>query len=182
MQRRRHFIAALLAATASISAFAQETQPPAASPATPPTATTPVVLHTNLGDIRVALEAERAPLTTKNFLRYVDAKRFDNITFYRAVKIGEEGKYGLVQGGLKGDPQLSYPPISHESPASTGLSHVDGAISMARLDPGTATADFFLIVGDLVSLDGKPDGDPGYAVFGRVTEGMEIVRTILGLP
>ena len=88
-----------------------------------------------------------------------------------------------MQGGLQGDPKRMFKPIAHESPSVTGLRHVDGAISMARLEPGSATAEFFIIVGDLVSLDGAMDGsDPGYAVFGRVTQGMDIVRQMLELP
>lgn len=151
--------------------------------AAPPAATTAVVLHTNLGDIRVALETRRAPLTANNFLRYVDAQRFDNTTFYRAVNVGEEGTHGLVQGGLKGDRKRAFAPVAHESPAATGLTHLDGTISMARTDPGTATADFFFVVGDLVALDGDPaTNDLGYAAFGRVVDGMDIVRTILKLP
>jgi peptidyl-prolyl cis-trans isomerase A (cyclophilin A) len=142
-----------------------------------------VVMHTALGDIHLDIEKGRAPITAGNFLRYVDQKRFDNIVFYRAMKLDEEGKYGLVQGGLRGDPKRVYPAIAHEPAATTGLSHVNGAISMAQAKPGTATADFFIIIGDLVSLDGKntPE-DPGYAVFGRVTEGMDVVKAIMVLP
>lgn len=146
-------------------------------------ATVGVILSTSLGDIRVAVEVERAPVTAANFLRYVDNKRFDGISWYRAMKLDAEGKYGLVQAGLRGDRKRTFKPIAHEAPAATGLSHVDGAISMARLAPGTATADFFVVIGDLVSLDGKPDSDdPGYAVFGRVTEGMDVIRQMLDLP
>jgi len=142
-----------------------------------------VVLHTTLGDIRFALEKDRAPISTANFLRYVDQKRFDNTTFYRAVKISEDGKYGLLQGGLKGNPKLAFKPIAHEPTSATGLSHLDGAISMARTNPGTATADFFIVIGDLTSLDARADGsDPGYAMFGRVTSGMDLVHQMLELP
>ncbi|MFM1887311.1 MAG: hypothetical protein RL026_2468 [Pseudomonadota bacterium] len=140
-------------------------------------------MRTPMGNIRLALEKDRAPVTVANFLRYVDGKRFDGVNFYRAVKVDAEGSYGLVQGGLRGNPKRALKPIPHESPARTGLSHTDGAISMARTQPGTATGDFFIVVGDLVSLDGTPDGkDPGYAVFGRVTEGMELVRQMLLMP
>jgi peptidyl-prolyl cis-trans isomerase A (cyclophilin A) len=142
-----------------------------------------VVLHLESGDILIGLDQAHAPITVNNFLRYVDLKRFDGSTFYRAVKIDEEGKYGLVQGGLKGNPKRIFKPIPNEAPSVTGLSHVDGAISMARREPGTATADFFIVIGDLVSLDGEPTGgDPGYAVFGKVIDGMEIVRKILDQP
>jgi peptidyl-prolyl cis-trans isomerase A (cyclophilin A) len=165
---------------------------PAASPAAeappappPPPAIPPVnvMMHTALGDIRVALDKQHAPVTVANFLRYVDSKRFDGITFYRAVKIGPYGNYGMLQGGLRGNPKKVYPPIAHESPRTTGLSHLDGALSMARAAPGSAKADFFFVIGDLVSLDGQPTGDDvGYAVFGRVTEGMDVVRKILDEP
>lgn len=142
-----------------------------------------VLLHTARGDIQLALDKEHAPVTVKNFLHYVDQKRFDGSDFYRAVKIGDEGKYGLVQGGLRGNPKRVFKPIAHESPRQTGLSHLSGAISMARTAPGTATADFFIVVGDLTALDGQSTGDdPGYAVFGRVTDGMDVVREILDQP
>jgi peptidyl-prolyl cis-trans isomerase A (cyclophilin A) len=151
--------------------------------ASAPAAIVKVVLHTTLGDIHIALETERAPITANNFLRYVDRKRFDGIGFYRAVKIGDEGQYGLVQAGLMGNPKLVFKPIAHEAPAATGLSHVDGAISMAHSVPGTATSDFFIVVGDLIALDGKgtPE-EPGYAVFGHVVEGMDVVRAIRDQP
>jgi peptidyl-prolyl cis-trans isomerase A (cyclophilin A) len=161
------------------------TSPAPAAPADQPTApaTTLVILTTTLGEIHVALETTRAPVTAGNFLRYVDNKRFDNMDIYRAFKVTEDGKYGIVQGGLQGDTKRLYKAIAHESPQVTGLSHMDGAISMAREAPGTATADFFFVIGDLVSMDGKPDGsDPGYAAFGRVTQGMDVVRSMLELP
>lgn len=154
---------------------------PAAAPA--PAATTTVILHTALGDIHIALETQRAPVTAANFLKYVDEKRFDGIDIYRAYKLTDDGKYGIVQGGLQGDRRRVLKPIAHESPQVTGLSHVDGAISMARQAPGTADADFFIVIGDLVSMDGKPDGsDPGYAVFGHVTQGMDVARAMIELP
>jgi len=147
-------------------------------------------MKTSLGNLVVALETERAPITSRNFLRYVDQKRFDGIGFYRAFKIGDSGDYGLVQAGLHGDPKKVLKPIAHESTTMTGLSHVSGAISMARLAPGTATAEFFIVLGDLSDLDAKPLADPppkgkdnlGYAVFGRVIDGMEVVRAILERP
>lgn len=165
-------------------AAAQEgvAQATAAAPASAP-AVVNVVLHTVLGDITLGLEKDRAPATVDNFLKYVDTKRFDGIEFYRAVKIGDDGMYGLVQGGLRGNRTKAFKPIAHEAPAVTGLSHLNGAVSMARGDPGSATADFFIVVGDLVALDGQATGDDlGYAVFGRVISGMEVVRQILELP
>lgn len=179
----------LLACFAATVAGAQEAAPAASAPAEAPAgqpsapATTAVILTTSLGEIHLALETTRAPVTAGNFLRYVDAKRFDGIDIYRAYKVTEDGKYGIVQGGLQGDTKRMYKAIAHESPQVTGLSHVDGAVSMAREAPGTATADFFFVIGDLVSMDGKPDGsDPGYAVFAHVTQGMDIVRSMLDLP
>jgi peptidyl-prolyl cis-trans isomerase A (cyclophilin A) len=148
-----------------------------------PAATTNVVLKTDLGDITIALETQRAPVTTANFLKYVDGKRLDGTSIYRAVKIGDEGKYGLVQGGLSGSTQQQLPPIAHEAPSVTGLRSVDGAVSMARNEPGSARSEFFFIVGDLPSLDGVAGtDDEGYAVFGRVVSGMDLVRAILLLP
>lgn len=148
-----------------------------------PPAVVNILMRTELGDIQLALEVERAPVTAANFLRYVDEKRLAGLTFYRAMRVDEEGQYALVQAGLRGDRSRILPPIAHEPPARTGLSHVNGAISMAREGPGTADIDFFIIIGDLVSLDG--DGSPedqGYAVFGRVTDGMPVVRSILEQP
>ena len=162
---------------------ARDAQEAVSSTTSAPAVPVSVLFETALGNIRVELAQDRAPVTTGNFLRYVDAKRFDGIAFYRAVAIGDEGKFGLVQAGLRDSADKLFAPIAHESPAVTGLTHLDGTISMARFDPGTATADFFFVVGDLTSLDGKPaDNDPGYAAFGRVAEGMEVVRQILTLP
>jgi peptidyl-prolyl cis-trans isomerase A (cyclophilin A) len=148
---------------------------------TPEPATVKVVLKTSLGDILLAVETERAPITAANFLRYVDKKRLDGSEFYRAMAVGEDDQYGLIQGGLRGNPKRVLKPIAHEPTTVTGLSHVNGAMSMARADPGTATADFFIVIGDLVSLDAQPNsGDPGYAVFGHVVNGMDVVHVIFG--
>ncbi|MFQ3666196.1 MAG: peptidylprolyl isomerase [Sphingomonadaceae bacterium] len=168
--------AALVAVLLALPAAAQE------SPEPPAPRTQTVVLETPLGAITLALEVERAPITSANFLRYVREKRLDGASFYRALKLREDGSYGLVQGGLRNDPKKVLPPIAHEPTTQTGLSHADGAISMARAAPGSAQMDFFIIVGGLPSLDANPDGpgdNHGYAVFGRVTEGMEVVRAIL---
>jgi peptidyl-prolyl cis-trans isomerase A (cyclophilin A) len=149
--------------------------------AMPVPATVKVVLKTSLGDIVLAVETERAPITAANFLRYVDQKRLDGSNFYRAMAVGEDGQYGLIQGGLRGNPKRVLKPIAHEPTTVTGLSHMNGAISMARDDPGTATADFFIVIGDLVALDAQPNGgDPGYAVFGHVVDGMDVVHVIFG--
>lgn len=181
--RNSSVLLVVLAACLAPVSWAQEQDAPVDAVMAPAPATTTVVFQTSLGEIHIAVETERAPVTAANFLRYVDNKRFDGITFYRAHKVSADGQYGIVQGGLQGHSQKIFKPIAHESTLVTGLSHVDGAISMAHDKPGTATADFFIIIGDLVSLDGKPDGsEPGYAVFGRVVAGMDIVRSMLELP
>ncbi len=145
--------------------------------------TVSVTMTTSLGDIILELESERAPLTTANFLRYVDQRRLDGTTFYRAMALGQG--FGLVQGGTRNDPRRLLRPVAHEPTTLTGLSHTDGTISLARAAPGSATADFFIVVGDLVSLDAQTDGsgDPdGFAAFGRVVQGMDIVRAIMAAP
>ncbi len=155
-----------------------QTAPVAAPTSSPAPATVKVVMTTTAGPITLALEKDRAPVTTVNFLRYVDAKRLDGITFYRSMKLPWNA--GLIQAGQR-DMAKRYPPIAHEPTSKTGLTHTDGAISMARLAPGTATADFSIVVGDMTGLDAKPD-DPGFAVFGRVVEGMDVVKTIWNSP
>jgi peptidyl-prolyl cis-trans isomerase A (cyclophilin A) len=172
------------------SAAIAQTPPPAVEP--PPLAapaperryeTVRVTMVTALGPIILELESERAPLTTANFLRYIDQRRLDGTTFYRAMDLGRG--YGLVQGGTKNDPRRVLRPVAHEPTTLTGLSHTDGTISLARAAPGTANADFFIVVGDLVSLDAQTNGsgDPdGFAAFGRVVEGMDVVRQLLATP
>ncbi|HEY0414583.1 MAG TPA: peptidylprolyl isomerase [Allosphingosinicella sp.] len=153
---------------------------PAPQPHVP--ATVGVRLHTSAGDVVVAVETERAPVTAANFLHYVDSRRLDGAEFYRAMKTGPEA--GLVQGGVR-DPRKLFPPIAHEPTSRTGLSHVDGALSAPRFAVGTARGDFTIMVGDQHYLDAGPGsaGDGlGYAVFGRVVEGMDVVRRILAAP
>ena len=139
----------------------------------------PVVIDTSLGRIVVALDRGRAPVTTANFLRYVDAHRFDGEPFYRAMKFGASG--GLIQGGIRSDSRKLYPPIAHEPTSQTGIKNVAGAISMANAGPGTARADFFILVGDMPSLDATT-GQPGFAAFGHVVEGMDVAKAILAAP
>ena len=178
MKRRFALIpfAVLLAGTAQA-----QTAPPATPPAaTPqPAATVQVTLTTAAGPIVLALERDKAPITTANFLHYVDSKRFDGTTFYRTVKVGDG--FGLVQGGISQNPKLSFPPIKHEPTTQTGLSHIDGAISMAMNAPGTAQGDFFIMVGASPGMDANAN-QPGYAVFGHVVQGMDIVRRLLDSP
>ncbi|HZL01155.1 MAG TPA: peptidylprolyl isomerase [Caulobacteraceae bacterium] len=157
------------------------------SPALAQTAAAPVrvMLTTALGAITVELAADRAPITTANFLRYVDAKRFDGAAFYRAMKLRPAPPLGLIQGGLRGDPAKTFPPIAHESTRQTGLKHTAGTLSMARYAPGTATSEFFICIGDIPSLDADPTtpGDNlGFAAFGHVVDGMDNALKILAAP
>jgi len=173
MFRRTLLILALLL---PLWAHAQTAPAPALAPVR-------VTLTTAEGAIVVELDRAHAPITSANFLRYVDARRFDGIAFYRAMSLAPGS--GLVQAGLRNDPRKLFPPIAHEPTTATGLSHGDGTISMARDKPGNATADFFIAVGPLTSLDAdpsKPGDNQGFAAFGHVVEGMDIVRRILVAP
>lgn len=153
--------------------------PPAVSDAVP---TLPRVrLETGEGPILIELEIVRAPKTAANFLRYIDQKRLDGTSFYRALKLNDAG-LGLVQGGIKSDPKRALAPVVHEPTSATGLSHVEGAVSLARAAPGTGTADFFILTGAIPSLDSGPTDPAGFAVFGRVVDGMDAVRRILAAP
>ena len=117
----------------------------------PAPATTTVVVTTPLGEIHIALEIERAPITAGNFLHYVDAKRFDGMTFYRAHKVSEDGRYAIVQGGLQGDTKKVYKPIAHESPQQTGLSRQELVARLSRELPDAV---------DKYTPDGRlPTGD-----------------------
>ena len=151
-------------------------------------ATTDVVLETALGDITIALETQRAPITAGNFLRYVDEGRFDGTVFYRAMHLDWEPQpNGLVQGGTQWDPDRVLPAIAHEPTTATGLSHTRGALSMAMGEPGTANGDFSIMVQDQTGMDADPaSADPvwrnGYAVFGYVIDGMEVVEAIHAAP
>jgi peptidyl-prolyl cis-trans isomerase A (cyclophilin A) len=182
----------LLAALTLAMPLAAQTVPPEAEtpavPAPPPEkpapATVDVVMETEQGRITIALETERAPVTAGYILRHVDEKRFDGGAFYRAMKVAPDGSIGLVQGGIQ-DGRKLLPAVAHEPTTKTGLTHDEGAISLARGAPGTAQAQFFIILGSLKSLDADPTaaGDNlGYAVFGRVREGMDVVRKILNAP
>ena len=120
---------------------------PAPEPAPIPLAdTVRVALVTTLGTIEVDIDGKHAPITAANFLHYVDSKRFDGTTFYRAMRLtwGEQPN-GLIQGGQR-DPRKLFPPIAHEPTTQTGLSHLAGALSMARNAPGTATGSFSILI------------------------------------
>jgi len=154
--------------------------------------TVTVTLSTTAGDIVLELYRDQAPTTVENFLRYVDGGHFNGASFYRVVR--PENNHGtetmqLIQGGLLGDAMSGgdgdvsppFPPIAHETTEMTGLRHVRGVISMARGEPGTASSEFFILVTDAPELDfgglRNPDGQ-GFAAFGRVIDGMEVVDAI----
>ena len=146
--------------------------------------TTTVVFETPLGEITVKLETERAPITAANFLRYIDEDRYDGTTCYRAmrVRLGENPS-GFLQCGTQNHPDRVIEPIAHEPTNETGLSHTDGALSMARFEPGTATGDFSIMISDQRGLDANPNADdpalrPGFAVFGYVVGGMDVIHAI----
>lgn len=139
-------------------------------------------LETEAGPILLALDHKKAPVTTANFVRYVDARKFDGTFFYRAARTKGATGRGFVQGGIRHSARRAFPPIAHEPTSETGLNHVDGTVSMARAAPAGAMGDFFIIVGGAMpAMDSKP-GSPGFAAFGRVTEGMDVIRSILSAP
>jgi peptidyl-prolyl cis-trans isomerase A (cyclophilin A) len=188
----RFALLAALTATPAYAAPARKAPPkPAIVKEVPPQPlhdTETVVMTTDLGTITLELDGKHAPISTANFMRYVDNKRFDGIVFYRAMhlKWGEQPN-GLVQAGTRGDPRKTFPPIAHEPTSQTGVLHKAGAISLARLAPGTATGDFSILLSDIDGLDAKPDSpDPeaqaGYAAFGHVVSGMDVVRKIWDQP
>jgi len=146
---------------------------------------TRVRIETDLGDIVVELDA-RAVKTVGNFLRYVDAKHYDGGRFHRTVTLNNqpdnEVKIEVVQAGVNPDrAKDDFPPVQLERTEGTGVAHKDGTISMARDGPDTATSDFFICVGDQPELDfggmRNPDGQ-GFAAFGRVVKGMDVVKKI----
>lgn len=146
-------------------------------------ATARVKLQTELGTIVIEVDIAHAPISAKNFLAYVDQKRLDGETFYRAARNRRAPQYGLIQGGIDHKIRRALAPIAHEPTSRTGLRHVDGTVSMARNQPGTAMGDFFITIGPSSYLDAGPGGTPpGYAAFGRVVSGMEVVRKILAMP
>ena len=160
--------------------------------AAPPEAGDPVrvVVETELGSFELEIDIDRAPATAANFLRYVDGGFYDGGTFFRTVHAHNQPddsiRIAVVQGGR--NPELeaeSFPPIPLERTSETGIMHLDGAVSMARGGPDTATHSFFICIGDQPSLDfggmRNPDGQ-GFAAFGRVVAGMDVVRAIHAAP
>lgn len=150
--------------------------------------TTSIILETSAGDIHIALETERAPITAGNFLRYVEEGRFDGAVFYRAMHLdwGDQPN-GLIQGGAQNHPDRILPNIAHEPTSETGVLHEEGALSMAMGAPGTANGDFSILLRDFPQMNANPEaedeaGRTGYAAFGHVTQGMNIVHAIHATP
>lgn len=139
-----------------------------------------VRIETELGAIVVALDGRRAPVTVANFLAYVDQHRFDGTTFYRAARTRGAETRGFIQGGIRRNYRLMLPPIAHEPTSATGLRHEAGTVSMARGETG-AMGNFFITTAAMPSMDAHGD-EPGYAAFGHVVEGMDVVRRILAAP
>lgn len=185
MPMKHRFLAAALLATLSTPVVAQASAP-ATETSTPKEDLVPVAINTSLGRIVVALDRAHAPVTTANFLHYVDTHRLDGENFYRAMHVADANGVdgGLIQGGVRSDARKLYPPIVHEPTTQTGLHNVAGAISMANGGAGTARADFFILVSDQPGLDANgPGGDAtGFAAFGRVVEGMDVVKKIWAAP
>jgi peptidyl-prolyl cis-trans isomerase A (cyclophilin A) len=149
-----------------------------------------VLVQTELGDIVLEIDVKSAPNTAANFLRYLDAGHFNGGTFHRTVKMDNQPdspvKIEVIQAGVNADrAKEGFAPIALERTSLTGLRHVDGAISMARGAPDSATSGWFICINDQPSLDfggaRNPDGQ-GFAAFGRVVQGMDVVRAIQRAP
>jgi len=145
-----------------------------------------VKLTTSLGKIVLGIDTIHAPVTAKNFLKHVETGTYNNAVFYRVVRMDNQPKNDMkievIQGGVFAEVQFEkIKPIRHETTKETGLKHLEGTISMARLKPGSASTEFFICVDNQPELDfgGKrnPDGE-GFAAFGQVVEGMDVVRKI----
>ncbi|MFN8058530.1 MAG: peptidylprolyl isomerase [Vicinamibacterales bacterium] len=149
-----------------------------------------VLVQTELGDITIEVDAGRAPGTAANFLKYVDAGHYDGGSFHRTVKMDNQPdnlvKIEVIQAGVsEARAKAGFAPIALERTSMTGLRHVDGAVSMARGQPDSATSGWFICINDQPSLDfggqRNPDGQ-GFAAFGRVVRGMDVVRKIQAAP
>ena len=169
---RRLILSLFAAAVLALSGGPVEAAPPKASL---------LRIDTGVGPIVVRVDHKRAPITAGNFLRYAEEKRFDNTFFYRAARNKRNPKVGLVQGGINHRVRRARLPIAHEPTSRTGLRHLDGTISMARNAPGSAMGDFFFTVGPAPYLDARP-GSVGYAAFGQVVSGMDLIRRMLAAP
>ncbi len=157
----------------------------AASPALAQAANPKVAITTGHGVIVAEIFVDKAPITAGNFLRYVDTRRYDGAQIYRATRAQGAPDIGFIEAGLPNHPERLLPPIKHEPTTLTGLKHLDGTLSLARFAPGTGRADFTILVGDAPGMDADPSqpGDnQGFAAFGRVVDGMAVVKAIMALP
>lgn len=178
---------ALVALPLALALTAARPAPHAAAPAPLPDVVR-VAMVTELGTMTLDLDAKHAPVTTRNFIRYADQHRFDGIVFYRVMLLawGQQPN-GLIQAGTRGDLKRELPAIAHEPTSQTGVLHKAGAISMARWAPGTAKGDFSILLSDMPGLDAdpasaNPELQAGFAAFGHVSDGMDVVRKIYDMP
>jgi peptidyl-prolyl cis-trans isomerase A (cyclophilin A) len=171
--RRRSFVAAL-------ALLALSNAPVPAPPPQP--GMVRVKLVTSAGAITVALDARRAPKTVANFLAYVDDGRFEGTNFYRTARRKGNPAMGFVQGGIGTDARRMLDPLPLEPTSQTGLRHLNGTISMAHgPNPDSANGNFSIMVGDNPGLDAR-GANRGFAAFGHVIAGMDVVKRILALP
>jgi peptidyl-prolyl cis-trans isomerase A (cyclophilin A) len=187
------FAAALLGLAVQPLAYAQTKPQPKGAPAAtakPAPAAAPipgiphVALETTMGTIVLRVEAERAPLTAANFLKYVDMKRYDGQTFYRTTR-NWGAPSTLIQAGVRTDARLLLPPVAHEPTSVTGLTHCPGSVSLARNAPGSGRSDIFLALGPIYGFDADPKagGDnAGFAVFAEVVSGWKAAEAIAAAP
>lgn len=170
----------LLLWLAMLFAFPAFAQTPAATPTPKPPVRVAIV--TTEGRFVIEMD-DRAPISVRSFLRYVDQKRLDGIKFYRVAKV--QDNFGFVQFGVQSMPGRRLPPIAHESTTKTGIKHTDMTLSLPRFAPGTAGGDFTIMVGDQPAFDAdpsKPGDNLGYAAFAHVVEGREVVMKIFDAP
>jgi peptidyl-prolyl cis-trans isomerase A (cyclophilin A) len=141
-------------------------------------------IQTSEGNIIIELYPNKAPITVSNFLKYINNRLYDNSSFFRVCTLENEAerdiKIEVIQGGNI-DETKSFPPIKMETTEQTGINHLNGTLSMARMGPDTATSQFFICINDQPELDyqGKrnPDGQ-GFSAFGKVIKGMDVVLQI----
>ncbi len=145
-----------------------------------------VKMETSLGNIIIEIDTINAPVTATNFLNHIKKETYKNAVFYRVVRMDNQPdndiKIEVIQGGIFDDAKIDkIKPIEHETTKATGLKHLDGTLSMARNKPGSASTEFFICINNQPELDfgGKrnPDGQ-GFAAFGKVVNGMDVVREI----
>ena len=197
MRSSRSILAFAAALFTGFAGCAGEPPPAEEEPAAPEAAeeTVRVVLETAMGEVEVELYPERAPISVAQFLRYVDGSHYDGASFYRATRTADGHSFDIVQGGRSRMPMLTgedppgeppFPPIPHETTHDTGMRNERGVLAYARRDPGTANSEFFFNLGDsgvLNTDEGGPDRDGfGYATFGRVVRGIEVLDAVQQLP